>query len=101
MKWDFKKFKARKDQEAFIEAATEIYGENAPVMVKSRQIKKESTPAVHSFPHLLNKRYEVKQLNLPTFNDYSKPVNTFPITEQDRLKRLLRNGAKEKTQFDD
>lgn len=101
MKWDFKRYKARKEQEEFVEKATELYGENAPVMMKGRQVKKEPTPAVHSFPHLLNKRYEVKQLNLPVFNDNAKPVNNYPITEKDKINRLIRNGAKEKTFLDD
>lgn len=100
MKWDFKRYKARKEQEEFVEKATELYGENAPVMMKSKQVKKEST-VVHSFPHLLNKRFTVKQLNLPVFNDYARPVNNYPITERDKVNRLLRNGAKEKTFLDD
>lgn len=97
MAFKFAKFKARKDREH----VEELYGENAPVMLKTPKIEKKKEKVVHSFPHLLNKRFEVKQLNLPSFDDYSKPRNNYPITERDKVNQLIRNGAKQKTHLDD
>ena len=98
MAFDTNKFKFLKKKAQ----VKEMYGENADNMLRGVEYKKpEKKKVEHSFPHLLNKRFVVKQLNLPSFDDYSKPRNTYPITEKDRVKQLLRNGAKEKTFLDD
>lgn len=96
MAFNFKKFQARKEKEQF----EERYGENAAVMMKGKPAETPDKPQ-HSFPELLNKRFTVPVYNLPKFDDGSKPKNNYPITEADKLRRLLRNGAKEKTFLDD
>lgn len=80
----------------------EKYDENAPVIAKGvKYVKPDKHKPTHSFQHLIGKKYKVKQLNLPKFDDGSKPRNTYPITEEDRVRMLIRNGAKEKTFLDD
>jgi hypothetical protein len=53
----------------------------------------------HSFPHLLNKYYEVKRH--PLEGTYQEtPIQSYPITDEDVAKHLVRVGAKQKTYLD-
>jgi hypothetical protein len=78
------------------------YAENAELMLRDRTYTKKRPPKpVHSFPHLLNKKFPVKKIKWLYQDAPIKAVNTFHITEADRIKQALRRGAVEKTQYDD
>lgn len=69
-----------------IKKTKEKYGENGNIMTRAKVIKLSGQN--HSFPHLINKNFPVKVLDLPEFYSNEKPHRSFHIT--DKQKQTLR-----------